>query len=195
MNFFYVLLFLYYLPIFIIYLILCFTLPLLKIGPVHKGKGCKIYIHKDLIHSDYIFDSCCVGDMFPTIKKYTKIGWGDRKIFLETKTWKELKIIDFVTAFFGINKTVLRVEFLDSLPINLKTIEIDDRQLAVIKIHIKDSYSKKPIEKKKEYYQNGDFYESDLRYNCITNCNNWVNYGLRLAQVNNRIWCPIAYWL
>lgn len=195
MNAFYILLFLYYLPLFLVYLFLCFTLPLIKIGFIVKGKGINVYISKDTVHADYVFESKDIKDLFFTDKKYVKIGWGDRKIFLETKSWNDLKLIDFMTAFFGINKTVLRVEFLDDLPTNSKSIEINERQLNVIRTHIKDSYNKKLIKKKKEYYQVGDYYESNLRYNCITNCNNWINYGLRLAQVTNRIWCPITYWL
>lgn len=192
---FYFLLFLYFSPLFLIYLIFCFTLPLLKIGPVSKSKGINIYIVKDLIHADYVFESKDIKNLFLTDKRYVKVGWGDRKIFLETKSWKELKLIDFMMAFFGLNKTVLRVEYLEDLPTSSKCLEINERQLEVIKIHIKDSYNGKLIKKKKQYYQIGDYYESNLRYNCFTNCNNWVNYGLRLAQVNNRIWCPITYWL
>lgn len=191
----YFLLFLYFFPLFLFYLILCFTLPILKIGKVIKGKRIKIYITKDSVHADYVFLSKDIKDLFPTGKKYVKIGWGDRKIFLETKSWNELKLIDFMMAFFGLNKTVLRIEYLDDLPFDSKPIEIDERQLNVIKIHIRSSHNGKLIEKKKEYYQIGDYYESNLKYNCFTNCNNWVNYGLRLAQVTNRIWCPITYWL
>jgi uncharacterized protein (TIGR02117 family) len=191
----YFLLFLYFLPIFIIYLLLCFTLPFVKIGPVSKCKGVDLYIAKDSIHADYVFLSKDIKDLFTTDKKYVKVGWGDRKIFLETKNWNELKLIDFMMAFFGLNKTVLRVEFLDNIPVNSKNLEINERQLEVIKIHIKDSHNGKLIKKKKEYYQIGDYYESNLKYNCFTNCNNWINYGLRLAQVTNRIWCPITYWL
>ena len=77
-------------PLLIPYLILCFTLPLIKFGKIKKGKGIKVYIAKDLIHSDFIFLSKDVEDLFPCDKKYIKIGWGDRKIFLETKTWNDL---------------------------------------------------------------------------------------------------------
>lgn len=191
----YFLLFLYFSPLFLIYITLCFTLPLFKVGEVKKEKGNKIYITKDWIHADYVFLAKDIKDLFPTDKKYVKVGWGDRKIFLETKSWNELKLIDFMMAFFGLNKTVLRIEYLDEIPANSKLIEIDERQLQVIKIHISDSHNGKLIKKKKEYYQIGDYYESNLKYNCFTNCNNWINYGLRLAQVNNRIWCPITYWL
>ena len=132
--------------------------------------------------------------MFETQKKYIKVGWGDRKIFLETQSWTNLKIKDFLFAFFGLNSTTLRIEHLEELP-SCKIININQNQLNVIKNHIKKSHNGKLIKKKKEYYQNGDFYESNLNYNCITNCNNWVNVGLRLSKISNRIWCPITYWI
>ena len=37
--------------------------------------------------------------------------------------------------------------------------------------------------------------KSNLKYNCITNCNNWINTGLRLAKISNKIWCPLTFWL
>jgi uncharacterized protein (TIGR02117 family) len=189
------LLFLICSPIFLIYLIFCLIIPLIKIGQIKKEKGLKIYIIKDLIHSDYIFESKNLQEIFETQKKYIKIGWGDRKIFLETKNWNELKLIDFITAFFGLNKTVLRIEHLEELPTKFRQIEISENQLQIIKKHIKDSHNNKLIQKKKEYYQIGDYYESDLKYNCIKTCNNWVNLGLRKSSCSNRIWCPISFWL
>lgn len=168
---------------------------MIRIGYLKQKKGKKLYIYKDLIHSDYIFESNDLKDMFEPKKKYIKVGWGDRKIFLETQKWEKLKLLDFMMAFFGLNKTVLRVEFLEELPKNIREINIDELQLEVLKIHIKDSNNGKLIKKEKTYYQNGDYYESNLKYNCIKTCNNWTNLGLRLAQLSNRIWCPITFWI
>ena len=194
MQILYFLLFLYYLPLLFLYLISCFIIPIIKIGTVKHKTGIKIYVYKDLIHSDYIFESEHLKDMFEPKKKYAKVGWGDRKIFLETQSWKNLKIKDFLFAFFGLNKTTLRVEHLEDLPLS-KIIDISECQLEIIKNHIKKSYNGKLIKKEKKYYQNGDYYESNLNYNCITNCNNWINQGLKQAQISNRIWCPITYWI
>jgi len=186
---------LYLFPIILIYIFFCFTIPFIKFGDIKKGKGIKAYIVKDFIHADIIFDSKYWNDFFDSKENYIKIGWGDRKIFLETKEWKDLKTVNLISAFFGLNKTCLRVEFLKSLPAGSKELEMDFDQLQVLKQYVKKSYNKKLITKKPEYYQKGDYYESNLRYNCITNCNNWVNRGLFLAKVTNRIWCPITFWL
>jgi uncharacterized protein (TIGR02117 family) len=185
----------YCLPLFAIYATLCFTVPLLRFGDIKNGKGIKLYISKDMIHSDYLFESSLWKNEFEPKGKYIKIGWGDRKIFLETKEWTNLKTLDFLFAFFGLNKTVLRVDFLDEIPQGSTEINIDELQLEVLKIYVKDSYNGRIIQKRPHYYQRGDFYESSLKYNCITNCNNWVNRGLYLARATNRIWCPISFWL
>ena len=186
---------LYFSPILALYLLICLTSPFIKVGQTKPGNGIKFHIVRNMIHSDYLFDSKLWKDMFPTKGKYVKIGWGDRKIFLETKTWNDLRIKDALTAFFGLNKTVLKVEFMEEIPSGSKPMEIDERQLAVIKEHVKYSFRGKPIEKKATHCQTGDYYESDLRYNCFTNCNNWVNYGLYLGRATNRIWCPFSFWI
>jgi uncharacterized protein (TIGR02117 family) len=185
----------YCLPLFAIYAILCLTVPLLRFGDIKNGKGIKLYISKDMIHSDYLFESSLWKNEFAPKGKYIKIGWGDKKIFLETKDWSSLKIIDFLFAFFGLNKTVLRVDFLDEIPQGSTEISIDELQLEVLKIYVKESHNGRIVQKRPHYYQKGDFYESNLRYNCITNCNNWVNRGLFIARATNRIWCPLSFWL
>jgi uncharacterized protein (TIGR02117 family) len=191
-NIFYLILFS---PIFLIYLILCLTIPLIKFGKIEKAKGRKIHLIKDNIHCDYIIESKYLKSLFLTKKKYTKIGWGDRKIFLETQSWDKFKYINLFYAFFGLNDSVLRVEFLKQLPSIVTTIELNQKQLNILKKHIKNSHNKKVIKKKIDYYKKGTYYESSLKYNCVTNCNNWINQGLRLDKINNRLWCPLSFWL
>jgi uncharacterized protein (TIGR02117 family) len=146
-----------------------------------------------MIHSDYLFSADAL-DEFKGNGKYLKVGWGDRRIFLETKTWKHLKSEDFLRAFFGLNPTVLRVEFLDEVPNGAKKIEMTTDQLEVLKNHVRESFHGEPIKRKPEDYQGGIFYESNLTYNCITNCNNWINRGLLRSGLTNRIWSPLSFW-
>ncbi|NBT57408.1 DUF2459 domain-containing protein [bacterium] len=195
MGMFQLMLLLYFMPILVAYLAICLLSPLLRFGKEEPGKGVKFHIARDMIHSDYLFESKLWKDMFPPKDKYVKIGWGDRKIFLETKTWGDLKTEDFLTAFFGLNRTVLKVQFVAEIPDGSKPMEIDERQLAVIKEHVRCSFKGEPIKKRPTHCQTGDYYESDLKYNCFTNCNNWVNYGLYLGRATNRIWCPFSFWV
>ena len=186
-----------FLPIFLIYIFACLLSPLLlRFGSVRRGRGVKMFVARDIIHADYLFKSELWGDVFGDFSAYVKIGWGDRKIFLETKTWSDLKPADVVRAFFGLNRTVMRVEFVDEIPDGSKEFEIDAWQFEQIKNHIlRSRNSEVPIERCASDYQGGEFYTSDLNYNCVTNCNNWVNRGMLLAGVTNRLWCPISLFL
>lgn len=182
-------------PLVLIYFVFCLIFSQIRIGKPELGKGFAFYISRDAIHADYVFDSRFFKDVFPPKGKFIKIGWGDKKIFLETKAWSELKIQSALSAFFGINKTVLRVEFLNEIPPGCKIIHANERQMQVLKIHILESFHGEEIRKRPEHHQKGEYYNSDLRYNCITNCNNWVNRGMFLAKLTNRVWCPISLWL
>jgi hypothetical protein len=181
------------LPLFLLYFLLCLLSPLFRFGRVERGTGCRIHVVGDMVHSDYLF----LSDDFPEFqseKKYIKVGWGDRRIFLETRTWGELRLVDFLRAFFGLNPTVLRVEFLEGIPAGARKIEMGRKQLEVLKSHVRGSFFGLPIERRPCDYQGGVFYESALRYNCFTNCNNWVNRGLWLAGVTNRVWDPLNFF-
>jgi hypothetical protein len=180
----------------LIYAFACLLSPLLRFGRVRRGRGVKMFIARDAIHADYLFRSELWSEFFGDHGEYVKIGWGDRKIFLETKTWGDLKALDVVSAFFGFNKTVMRVEFVDQIPSGSKEFDIDEIQFEHIKRHILQSRnSDAPLERSPSDYQGGDFYSSDLNYNCVTNCNNWVNRGMFLARVTNRLWCPISIFI
>lgn len=181
------------LPVFALYFLLCLLSPLLRFGRVKRGSGFVIHVVGDPVHSDYLFPSDELPE-FGSTGSYTKVGWGDRRIFLETRTWGDLKMEDFLRAFFGLNATVLRVDFLDCVPKGARRVEMSQDQLETVKAHIRLSYRGEPIERRPEDYQGGVFYESDLGYNCITNCNNWVNRGLRMAGLSNRLWTPLSLW-
>lgn len=193
---FYYFVFILCIPIFLLYILFCLTLPLIKIGKKSKEKEeIEIYIVKDLIHSDYVFKNEDIKDLFISNEKYLKVGWGDRKIFLETKIWSELKLESFLKAFFGLTTAVLRAEDLKELPKDYKVLKISKKQLEILKEYIKDSHNNVKIEKKEDYYQFGSYYESKLYYNCVTNCNNWTNIGMKKMKISNRIWCPISLYI
>jgi uncharacterized protein (TIGR02117 family) len=185
---------------FLIYVPLCLLSILLRYPFfLEKQTGrINLFIIKDNIHSDLVFESKYWKGLFNTNKKYVIIGWGDRKIFLETSSWGKLKLINVIKAFFGLNSSIVRVEYVNELPKNKKInkYKINKNQLSVLKDHVLDSLKNlKKIKKLKTYYQKGDFYSSDLRYSCIYTCNNWVNIALRKIGMSNKIWCPISFWL
>ncbi len=191
----YIFLFFLLIPFFLIYFFICLTIPLIKFGKIKKNKGIVFFVRKDIIHADYVFP-VNLWEELETEKKYAAIGWGERSMFLETQKWSEVKLNNLIKAFFGINKTVVRIEFLDDIPKNNKKFECNSEQFETIKKHILQSFDlNKLILKKKSDYQIGSYYESELNYNLILTCNNWINLGLKKCKLSNRFWCPLSFWI
>ena len=188
----YIPLFVLSLPLILFYFLLALLSPLMRLGRIRRGGDQKVYVVGDLIHSDYVFPPGVLPE-FPAGEKYVKVGWGDRRIFLETRNWGELRVEDFLRAFFGLNSTVLRVEFLDGVPEGAREYPVDAEQLELLRDHVRGSFHGSPICRRPEDYHGGVFYESPLWYNCVTNCNNWVNLGLRRAGLTNRVWAPLSF--
>jgi len=193
------LLYLVFIPVLMVYVALCAFLPFFcrdrnNILKEQESKDNKIFIVKDSIHSDFVFHSSDWNSIFITEKKYIMIGWGDRGIFLETKTWPELKLDNVMRAFFGLNDSVIRIKFLDRLPECYQTSKIDKRQFEYLKNYIMSSFLDfQEIKKEDDYCEDGCYYRSKLKYNCINTCNNWVNTGLYKAKLTTRTWAPLSF--
>ena len=89
-----------------------------------------------------VFESKYWEGLFNTNKKYVIIGWGDRKIFLETSSWNRLKLTNVVKAFFGLNSSIVRVEYVDELPKNkkIKKYKINKNQLSILRNYVLGSF-------------------------------------------------------
>jgi uncharacterized protein (TIGR02117 family) len=158
----------------------------------------KLIIIKDKVHSDYVFESKIWKLYFPTNKKYIGIGWGDKSIYCETNSWDNLELKNIIKAFFGMNETVMHIYFFNKFPKNkeIKVININNSQLNILKKHILKSFVNfNKIKKEKHFYKKGSFYKSNLKYNCINTCNNWINTGLLLCNLSKKFWCPISFWI
>lgn len=197
---FYNILFVLLIPLFIFYILICFILPFFSFKKIKFSKRAKnkLWIIKDKVHSDYVFESKIWQKYFPTNKKYIGIGWGDKTIYCETARWADLKTENLIKAFFGKNKTVMHVYFFDKFPKNKQSraININNNQLNILKKHILISFKNfSKIKKEKHFYKKGSFYESEVVYSCINTCNNWINLGLLKCDLSTKFWCPISFWV
>lgn len=197
---FYNILFIFLIPILIFYILICFCLPFFSFNKINFSKKTKnkLWIIKDKVHSDYVFESKIWREYFPTNKKYISIGWGDKTIYCETAKWEDLKTENLIKAFFGMNSTVMHVYFFDKFPKHKQSrvINITNKQLSILKTHILKSFkSFSKIKKEEHFYKKGSFYESEIKYNCINTCNNWVNLGLLNCGLSTKFWCPISFWI
>ena len=153
---------------------------------------------KDLLINELIqehgFDEQYVMNIFDNTKFLPELIESISKPAEKTKTWPELKLNNIMRAFFGLNDSVMRIKFLDRLPECYQTAKIDKRQFESLKNHIMSSFVDfQEIKKEDDYCEDGSYYRSKLKYNCINTCNNWVNTGLYKSKLTTRTWAPLSF--
>jgi uncharacterized protein (TIGR02117 family) len=130
--------------------------------------------------------------------KYVAFGWGDRKFYLETPTWGDLKISTTLRSLFTNTSSVVHLTGYRKLSGSWKTQSICPEQMALLNAYLRESFSyrddKHIIPIKGAHYGNNDaFYHSSNSYSVLFTCNSWVNKGLKKARVKTAFWTPFDW--
>jgi len=161
----------------------------------------EIFISTNGVHLDIITPRSELSENFINAIKgrsgatYFAFGWGDKGFYLETPTWKELKLSVAIRALILKSETAMHVTNYGSRRDKWIPLSICPSQFAIILEHITTSFElnvdKKVIEiPDAGYTKNDNFFEANGNYNAIHTCNNWVNDALKKAQIKTAIWAP-----
>lgn len=161
----------------------------------------EIYISTNGIHLDFVIPKQDLpNNLIQAVHaedqaEYLAFGWGDKGFYLETPTWKELKFSVAVRAMLLPSETAMHVTNYVSKKDKWCTLQICDKQFEFLLNHITSSFELDSnlsfIEIPNSGYSEHDtFFEAYGNYNGIHTCNNWVNDGLKKAQVKTAIWAP-----
>lgn len=131
--------------------------------------------------------------------KYVAVGWGNRRFFVETPRWADLKISAVFGALFWPSESVVHVEYLyDVLPgANMREVYLTREQYMVLADFVAASIGKTDSEEHAVpattvTYNNFDrFYTSPGKYHLFNTCNQWTGRGLKRAGVPTGIWTPL----
>lgn len=152
-------------------------------------------IHLDIILNRNQIDAALLKALkIPATVKYVAFGWGDKGFYLQTKTWNDLKMSTLVKALFLKSESAMHVTSYYYKSENFVPLSLCPIQIEVLKTHIETSFIKTKAEKIIEigegYGKNDHFYEAEGSYNAIKTCNEWVNIGLKKANVKTSVWSP-----
>ena len=132
-------------------------------------------------------------------QKHVALGWGNRRFFVETPRWADLKISAVFGALFWPSESVLHVEYIyDAAPgefmhevhltreqygklvefVNASTGSLDKLGCAVPATTV-------------TYNHFDRFYTSSGKYHLFNTCNQWTGRGLKRAGVPTGIWTPL----
>jgi uncharacterized protein (TIGR02117 family) len=122
-------------------------------------------------------------------------GWGDRDFYINTPTWNDLKFSTAFKALFMSTESAMHVVEVEHTRSHWQQLLICSHQVDLLNQYIMNSFRKSAdgsfIEIPASSYGDRDkFYEATGRFDCLQTCNQWVNNGLKAAQLPSAIWSP-----
>lgn len=193
------------------YLLSAFCLSRITIDKeVNTSNDVLIYIKTNGVHTDLVvpvknkqidwsrevkFSNTVLKD---TTMQLLGLGWGDKKFYLETPTWADLKFKVAFKAAFGLSTAAVHATFYKNLNESqfCKKIMISQEQYARLSSYILNSFQKdssghvKYINTKANYNNTDAFYEAKGTFSIFHTCNTWANNGLKISGQKCCLWTP-----
>ncbi|WP_025604152.1 TIGR02117 family protein [Pontibacter actiniarum] len=132
--------------------------------------------------------------------RYLAFGWGDRRFYMETPEWSDLRPGVAVTAALWPTRSAMHVTYIRSRPVpnrRQQPVLLSPEQYQRLITYIDHSFVQQHDGythiRNTGYTGQDTFYEAHGRFYILKNCNNWVNQGLKRAGVKTALWAPIPY--
>lgn len=131
---------------------------------------------------------------------FVVVGWGDRLVYTETPTWRDLKPMSALSALIGLNPTVVHIEHIRRPPASPRVVPVRLSEAAYRRLvdHIRASLGRDAQGRTLRlvglsHGREDAFYEGRGRYTLIYTCNEWVRDGLAKAGVTTARWAPFDW--
>ena len=127
-------------------------------------------------------------------------GWGDRRFFLETATWSDLRPSIAFQAMFWLGTSAMHVELVYE-----PTGEFPTGKLSLTRAQYTNlcEYIRASLRRDEHgaviridalgYGETDCFYEATGRYSLINTCNEWIGAGLRRIGSRTGLWTPFDF--
>lgn len=163
----------------------------------------EIYVGSNGIHLYYILTSAQASEVLdgltevPQTASHVSFGWGDKEFYLETPTWDDLRIGVAMRALFTKSETAMHVTYYDANWPEWRAVKICDRQMNALAEFIRGAFELRQGKVQEldhtGYTADDHFFEANGSYSLFTTSNNWVNIGLKKADVKTAIWSPFPF--
>ena len=133
-------------------------------------------------------------------RTWMSFGWGDRRFYLETATWGDLRPSVAFQAMFWLGTSAMHVEVVDEPTGEFPTgkLSLTREQYRELCEYIRSSMRRDEhgAVMRIDALGYGDldcFYEATGRYSLINTCNEWIGAGLRRAGARTGLWTPFDF--
>lgn len=197
---------LWILGIILSYLLIAAVFSILGTRPGDSGCTAthEVYIFSNAVHLNFtipvhLLDTAIVEELdLPPDVRYLSFGWGDKEFYIKTPTWDDLNAGVVLKAVFIPGASAIHTTYYRQVSADWVPVHLCDTQLAHLTQYIHQTFErdsqKRIIEIPHSGYSRDDrFFEAHGRYSLFNTCNDWVNRGLKRAQVKTSIWSPFKY--
>ncbi len=177
------------------------------------ARGIRILVESNGIHTGLVLPKVAAGvdwrRFFPANDlgdpryagyDHVAIGWGDRRFYVETPTWADVRPMTVVSAALGSGQTVLHVEHIaEPVPgAQVRVVRLRPEEYRRLAAFVRASVAPRGWHRR-GYGQDDAFYAATGRYDAIRTCNSWTGDALRAAGVRIGAWTPfpvtVLEWL
>lgn len=189
-----------------LYLLCAAVLSAVPVNPDWRepGEGVTIYVATNGVHTGLVLPARAAGvdwsDLAPATDlpdaspdTWLLFGWGDRRFYVETPTWADVRPATVANALVGSGRTLIHVDHWrdfeaddDVRPLRLRPDEY--RRLAA---YVAATYAERR-ERVAGYGSRDVFYAARGDYSALATCNVWVGHALAIAGVKVGRWTPFA---
>ncbi|RLJ77497.1 TIGR02117 family protein [Pedobacter alluvionis] len=128
--------------------------------------------------------------------QFLAIGWGDKKFYLETPEFSDLKLSNGLRAISGLSTSAMHITYYKNIgeDASCKKIMISHVQYKQLVEYILNSFKKDAAGhlinvKSNIHYDIGDaFYEAKGSYSIFKTCNTWANAALKSCGQRSCLW-------
>lgn len=125
-------------------------------------------------------------------------GWGDRRFYTETPTWREFEWGTAGRALFWPTEACMRVVYTreEYVAAHARSVTISPEQYERLVEYLRDSFQRtadgSPIRIREAAYGTQDaFFEARGSYHCFNTCNCWLGRALLACGVRTGWWTPL----
>ncbi len=137
-----------------------------------------------------------VGDIAASALPYShlSISWGDKRVFLETETWGDLRPATVAHLLFGSGEGLLHIaHYLQPQPAEtMRPVRLSRAQYRKVVQRVEALIPPAPRRTYPGYEAHDVFYDARGAYTLIENCNAWIGDTLAAAGLPMGRWTPFA---
>lgn len=181
--------------------------------------GVTVYLRTNGVHTDLVVPAAAPHDwrgefppeslidaarlIEPHVLQWIAFGWGDREFFLQTRTWRDLRLRTTAVALFGLGRGAMHVEYLaQPLRYDVQRIDLHPQQYRALVAALRAGFLRGADGQPQRidargYFGTDAFYLGHGRFTPWLTCNEWIRRVLAGAGVRTAVWAPfdvVLFW-